>query len=320
MACHGARERRGMRPYSLSSSRVLHFACMAGNEQSGGFTPGELQMASWWVKNRLMLRKLGYGSLIAVCAAFWGYVLWGFLDAYAISYPRESRITRDIAVNLQLLSSLESDRPQNLGLSDVGVFANTDNRFDMEVAVTNPNAQWWAEFNYRFNLSGEDTPLRSGYVLPGGEQHATEVGFKPTTRGGRSATFEIVNLRWHRVDPSMVGSSYPDFATQRQALEFRDLTYDTDLTVGNRKVGQTSFTLVNNGAFGYWNLELFVRLYRGSLPVAISSLTVANLSPGEKRPMQIVWLDNPSSVSKTEIIPQVNLLDPAAYLPTQYFK
>jgi len=293
---------------------------MAEDNSIGGLSSGDLQMANWWVRNRITVRKVGYGSLIAFCAVLWGYSIWGLLDAYAISYPRESRLTRDIALNQQLLSGLETDRPQQVGISDVSVFSGTEGRLDMEVAISNPNPQWWAEFNYRFDVSGEQTPLRSGYVLPESEQHVTELGFKPQARGGRSATFMVENIRWHRLDPNYVGGNFKAFAQNRSRLRFENIKYDSSLTVGSRKVGQTSFDLINDGAYGFWSVDLFIRLTRAGNTLGIQKITVTNVSPGEKRPMQIVWTENPAGVTETEIIPQVNLLDPNSFLKTQYFK
>jgi hypothetical protein len=287
--------------------------------EAGRFTSGELQFASWWVRNGPMLRRAGHGVLIGLSVIVWGYVLWGLLDAYAISYPRESRITRQIALNQQLLAGLPTDVPQTVSLSEVSVYQTTDNRYDMSVEVTNPNQQWWPEFNYHFNLSGEQTPVQNGYVLPSGKQVLTELGYKPKTQGGRSATLVIDNVRWHRVDPTVVGTNYKDYLGTRLAMSFQDIGYDTNITLGTTKVGQSSFTLVNNSAYGYWSIDLIVRLYRGSSVVAINDIKLDKILPGEHRPIQVTWLDNIPSVTQTEIIPQVNVLDSSVFLPTQYF-
>lgn len=292
---------------------------MAGNDVNSRFTSGELKFASWWVQHGIQVRRAGHFVLIGISVIFWGYALWSLLDAYAISYPRESRINRQIAINQQLLTALESDRPRDVSLTDVAVSQTTDNRFDMAVEATNPNAQWWAEFNYRFSLSGEQTPMRSGYVLPGSTQVITELGYKPTAKGGRSATLIVENIRWHRVDPSIVGASYKEFASNHKSFSFEDIGYDTNITLGTRKVGQTSFTLVNNSAYGFWSVDLVVRLYRGGFPIAINVINVTKVLPGERRLIQTVWLDNLPDITKTEVIPQVNLLDQKAYMSTEYF-
>ncbi len=292
----------------------------SNNEVNGRLSADELQFASWWVKNRLLIRRIVYGMLIGLSVLTWGYSIWGLLDAYAVSYPRESRIIREIALNQQRLAALEQDIPQNVTLSEVRVLQTVNERYDMSLDMVNPNSQWWVEFNYQFNFSGELTPLKSGFVLPQGTQILTELGYKPKARGGRTAVLTIENVRWHRIDPSFVGASYKDFVKERMSLTFDDIKYDTDIVYDTKKIGQSTFILVNGGAYGYRSLDLIVRLYRGSVPAAINQISVTNLSPGEKRPIQLIWPENLPGISKTEIIPQVNLLDKNVYLPTQYFK
>lgn len=290
------------------------------NELQGRFTTGELKLASWWVKNHPLVRRIGYGSLIGASALLWGYVVWSLLDAYAISYPRESRIVRDIALNQQRLAALQSDQPQDVAVSDASVFQATDNRLDMVVEITNPNPMWWVEFNYKFNVSGEETPTRTGYALPNGTQVLTELGYRPKSPGVGNASLVVENVRWHRVDPKTVGSSYDEFATSRFAFDARDVVYSTDLVIGTRPVGQSSFTLVNGSAYGFWSVDLVVRLWRGPSVVAVNKIALTKVQPGESRPVKLVWLENLPGITETEVIPQVNLLDPGVYLPTTQFK
>ena len=82
----------------------------------------ELKFASFWVRNRIPLRRFGYGFLILVNAIVWLYSAWGLLDAYAISYPRESRLTQDIATNQLTLESLLHDQPQPVATGNAQVF------------------------------------------------------------------------------------------------------------------------------------------------------------------------------------------------------
>ncbi len=290
------------------------------NEIQGRFTTGELKLATFWVRNRIRVRQIGYGVLIAISLMVWAYVLWTLADTYLISYPRESRIVRDIALNQQRLASLENDRPQDASFSGVSVYQTTADRLDFVVEITNPNPMWWAEFNYKFNVSGEETPLRTGYILPHGTQILTELGYTPKTPGVGNASLVVENVRWRRVDPMVVGSRYDDFAQTRFAFEVKDIAYTSDLVIGTRPVGQSSFTLVNGSAYGFWSVDLIVRLFRGPSIVAVNRITVTNIQPGEKRPVTLVWLENLPGITKTEVIPQVNLLDTHIYLPTKYFR
>lgn len=285
----------------------------------GGFTEGELKFAGFWVRNRIVLKRVGYGALIAVVAVTWGYTLWGILDAYAISYPRESRLTQEIAANQVTLDNLQRDRPQNVATQQAMVFATTDNRYDMAVDLENSNAQWWPEFNYRFNLSGEQTPLRTGFIMPGSKTTLTELGYKPKARGGSIAQFQVENIRWHHTDPSVVGANYADFANLHFNVSFDNVKYDSSLIVGNRQIGRTSFDMTNRGSYGYWAMDVVVKLYRGANVIGVNRITLPKFSPGETRHVDIDWFDKLPSVTKTEIIPIINFLDPNSYLSTQQF-
>lgn len=302
------------------SCYTIHIMPPNSAQLGSGFTEGELKFASFWVRNRIPLRRFGYGFLILVNAIVWLYSAWGLLDAYAISYPRESRLTQDIATNQLTLESLLHDQPQPVATGNAQVFEGTENRFDMAVDVQNPNEQWWAEFNYRFNLSGQQTPLRNGYLMPGSAITLTEIGFRPRERGGTAAQLEVENIRWHRVDPNVVGSRYADYALQRFNVAFENAVTKTGGQVGTQSSGRTSFDVVNRGSFGYWAMDLVVKLYRGSSVVAINKLTLTNVAPGETRHIDIDWFGKLPSISQTEIIPIINLLDPNAYLPTEYFR
>lgn len=290
-----------------------------GVEIGGGFTEGELKFASFWVRNRIPLTRGGYIALMAINALVWGYSAWGVLDAYAISYPREARITSEIAENEITLEALETDRPRGVQSGNVAVFETTDKRFDMAVDLENTNEQWWAEFNYRFNISGEQTPARNGFILPVSRTLLTELGYRPKNRGGSVAQLVVDNIRWHRLDPKVVGEKYKDYELERFNVVFENVKYSSDLTVGSKTVGRTSYDLVNRGAYGYWGMDLVIRLYRGGSTVAINKINLTRIPPGEKRHVELDWFERIPSVTRTEIIPIINFLDPKVYLPTEQF-
>ncbi len=291
---------------------------MAENTVVGrGFTEGELEAASWWVRNRLVIRRWFRIVLIVLNVIVWGYVLWGLLDAYAISYPRESRITLEIASNQQNLDRIMQDRPLNVGTSAVLVFPTTEDRLDLAVDLENPNEQWWAEFTYRFNVAGEQTPARQGFVLPGELTTLTELGFKSASPNARTAQLIIDNVRWHRLEPSEVDYDYQKFIDERfGGISTQNVNFSTAQTTAGRSVSRTTFDVVNNGAYGYWSLDYVVKLMRGRTVVAVNKVNIRELKPGETRSVDLYWYDSIQSVTQTELTPVINLLDTNAYLPT----
>lgn len=287
----------------------------------GGFTEGELRVASFWVRRRVQIERWVRIGLVVLILLTWAYVIWTLLDAYVISFPRESQLTQEIAQNQLDLEGLNRDQPQGLQTDSVAVFQNTDDRIDLAMDLANTNEQWWAEFRYRFNVSGETTLWRSGFIMPTTKSVLTEIGFKPKTRGGTSAQLEVDNLRWHRVDPTFVGGlRYTDFALNRFNVRFDAITYDTTLVIGTKTIGRSSFDVINRGAFGFWSTDLVIKLKRGNTVVGVSRVTVERLQPGEKRHIELDWFEAIPQVTQTEIIPMVNLLDQDSYLQTEQFR
>lgn len=282
-----------------------------------GLTERELGVASFWVKNRLLLRRILFGFLIGLNVIFWLYVLWGLLDWLAISYPYESRIPLRIANNQITASSLLAAAPKSILPSQVYVFDTTGNRSDMLVELSNSNVQWYASFDYNFSIGGVNTPVRHGFILPNSQRYLTELGFSGAS--GHNAQLVVSNLQWMRVDPAWVNRDYKSFADSHLNFSFNNVKYAHDLVIGTQTIGQTSFDFVNNSPYGYWDVDMTVVLYRGTAPVGVTTITQREIKPGATIPVEISWYDNLAGITRTEIRPSVNILDPQAYLSTERF-
>ncbi|QQR60756.1 hypothetical protein IPH19_05125 [Candidatus Uhrbacteria bacterium] len=279
-----------------------------------GMTEQELQLASWWVRNRERMRSIIRWTLIILNIIFWAFVLWSLLDAYIISYPREARIPRIIAENQLAISGLQATTPQALLPSDVTVFEISGNRKDFLVQLSNSNETWWASFDYRFRIGDLMTDARKGFILPKSQRYLTELGSSIDTTS-RNAQLVIENIEWHRVDPNAVNKDYAAFAANRLQFDFSDITYRRDLTIGAQIVGQTSSTFSNPSPYGYWNVDLTVILYRGTTPAGVTTIGKQQVGAGSSQPLIVNWFDNLSGITRTEISAYVNILDPEAYFP-----
>jgi len=282
-----------------------------------GFTEGDLKYVNWWVRNEVRIYFWSRMALYAANALVWAYVGWGLLDAYAISYPRESRLTLEIATNQNILNRIEQDRPTNLGTSQVLVFPTTEKRLDLMVDIQNPNTQWWPEFTYRFNVAGEETTARQGFILPDTLTTLTELGFTPKNASSRTGQLLVDNIRWHRVEPSQVNGDYNSFIANRFAgVTVQNVKFENVVGTGDQMTGHTTFDVVNRGAYGYWSIDYVIKLFRGSTVVGVNKVTVTDLKPDDTQHMDLLWYDRIPAVTKTDIQPVINLLDPNAFLPS----
>jgi len=287
-------------------------------QMGSGLSDQELKLASFWVRNKPRFKTAGYSLLIGLCSVFWLFVLWSLLDAYAISYPREARIPRIIASNQVTIESLQRFAPKPIQTSNANVFNTTDGRKDMLAEITNPNDKWMATFTYQFKLGGVLTPERTGFALPMDQSYITELGYTPETNAN-TAELIINQVTWKRLTPDDIGASYADFSQQHLDLTFDNITYENNMDLNGQKIGQTAFILNNHSAYGYWNVELTIILYRADRPVGVTTITEHELRPGEARSIQINWFDNISGVSKTDIRAKINILDVNSYLSSTRF-
>jgi len=286
-------------------------------EIGSGLSDQDLKYASWWVRNAPALRRYGYGALIVLSVLFWGYGLWTALDTYAISYPREQRITRIIATDQVAPAALTASAPQPIQIGNISVLDNTGNRKDIAAQIANVNQQWWVEFTYKFDLGSEQTPERKAFLLPNSQRYLTELGIATPIAGNANPIIE--NIQWHRVDPKSVEKNYDAWMSKRMQLTFNDIAYANNVLINNVTAGQSTFTVNNPSSYGFWSVELTIILYRDSAPAAVNTITLNDIKPGESRPITTNWFENPMYITRTEIIPSVNILDPSVYLPASYF-
>ena len=291
---------------------------MPSNYEIGsGLTEQELKTASWWVRNNIAVRRYGFGLLIAIGILTWGYTLWTVLDTYAISYPREQRITLNIANDQLSPNALAASAPQPIQASRVNIFDTTGSRQDFLVQISNQNVQWWAEFTYSFDLGGATTTQRTGYILPNTNRYLTELGWSSV--GVRNANVIIDNIVWHRILPQDVDRDYNTWLDQRMQLKANNVAYTSNVLVDDKNTGQTTFLLTNPSSFGFWSVNLTVILYRGDTPAAVNAITLEDVKPGESRQVLVNWFENPMYITRTEVVPNVNFLDPSSYLSSTYF-
>lgn len=297
---------------------VCYNFVMSDDYQIGsGMTEGQLKAASWWVRHRIALHGAGYMSLMALCLILWSYAAWTAVDVWVLSAPRESRLLSRVATNVLNQDALQAAQPQALQPGQAFRLTGTDERQDMLALLSNPNARWWAEFDYHFSLGDTQTPTRHSFVLPQSQQPLTEIGWK----GAVTYPPQLVvdKLLWHRLQPDQVERNYANFQSRRSAFEISAPTYDNDTVVGDRHIGRTTFTLRNGSGFGFWSVDLTVILYNEGTPVAFTLINQRELKPGETRPVTLNWFEPLESVTRTEVRPSVNILDPKVFLPAERF-
>lgn len=296
---------------------LLYLICMA-DEQIGGFESAgaasekELHWSGWWVDHREAVRKAGLGLFIAVDAALMIFGLWGFVDWLALGGVKEEQAIRQ-------MTGPDYGRFGGVGLEEVQlgapfVLPSGSGKSDILASIENRNEGFWAEIEYRFIIGGVEGSVRKTFVLPGQTKYLADLGGPEAS--GAGVELKIERRLWHRA--GLLG------AESRQAL------YETRLNVAAENpvfkpsdpsatspVSSSSFKLVNGTAFGYYDVDLLVLLYRGDSVVGVNKIRVDRLPAGASRPIDLFWYQTLPAVSRVEVMPEINIYDEGIYESTE---
>ncbi len=280
----------------------------AGFQSAGAATEKELRWSQWWVDHREQVRKAGLGFFIALDVLLVGIGAWGFIDWLAFGGLREEQAIRQ-------MTSSEYGRVPSLTLEELQIGApialsGGSGKMDILASVENHNPNFWAELQYRFLVNGTEQPLRKAFVLPGQAKYLAELG--ASAASGGSVELKIEQRLWHRADLQGAASAEV-FAEARLNIRAENPIYVPSDPLATSPVSSAKFTLVNDSAFGYYDVDLLILLYRGDSIVGVNALRVDTMEAGEKKPMDVFWFQLLPQVTKVQVIPDVNVYDPDAY-------
>jgi len=269
---------------------------------SSGLSDWQLKLSYFFVANKLFLRKLLVVLLVIVNCAFWGYGIFGF-TIWALDYQRlESQTKSMLFSSASVLPGIEAAKPQPLQLSNVEVFAGSDDLWDLLSGAFNPNADWLAEFDYGFTDDSTSTVFFPSFALPG--QHKILMAL---AQRNSSPRLEIKNLTWRRIT---------NFSELKESHELFTVTGDGFTAA--KKAGNPSrlkFTLRNDSAYSYWQAGVAVLLYSSGNVAAINLITIPKFLSGSSRDLELNWTRPLPNIDSWEIVPEVNYLEVSNIMP-----
>ena len=177
--------------------------------------------------------------------------------------------------------------------------------------VSNPNSDWYADFDYSFKAKDQETETFSGFILPSEERPlALLKGFsaRPT-----NVSVSVTNVEWHRFNNHKL-PDYEGWLADRQ-IEITEALFSHGDEVTPPGV---SFTVQNKSAYGFYHPSFLVVLWRGSTVGGVVRISTVELKSGDKKYLSARWFGTVPAISKIEVYPEINFLDPAAYLSISY--
>ena len=166
---------------------------------------------------------------------------------------------------------------------------------------------------YDFSAGGSDTTMRRSFILPGETKTLVEVG--ATIPGGvADARLKIVSRSFYRIDRHAI-PDYDAWSKSRLSIVALNPVFTPSDPSASVPASVTSFTLVNQTAYSYYDVDLVVSVYRGDSLQDVNTLRLDSLKAGESRPVQLYWYQNLQGITRIEVQPSINIFDPGVYQP-----
>ncbi|MFH1404837.1 MAG: hypothetical protein ABIH21_01940 [Patescibacteria group bacterium] len=277
----------------------------------------QYKVSMWWVEHRILLKKIGYGIIMAIEGVLLIYTIWIFVDTYAVSYDSEqTEVAKMVAFGQQDLHAYSQARAAfPIDVSEMKVFSVGGATYDYYALLTNDNIDWYAEFSYWFETGGEQTEKQRTFILPESQKTVAFLGHESS---GSVAGAEIVvgDISWHRIDKKKI-LDYESWAMQRQRIEVSEVIYNTH-KVNNMNFGTIKFSVENMSPFSYYDIVFYSILKRGKDTVGVNRITLDELYSGGKKDLEMQWSGVIPSVSQVEIVSDLNILDETKYIPSYY--
>ncbi len=274
----------------------------------GGLTLKKMNFGLWLAEHRIKLIKYFIAFLIVISACFFIYSTYSY-----IQYFLTSASDKDDAANNQGNVVFQRNIVTDLIIGSPQIFHSGEN-YDLAVLLKNPNDKFAAYFKFCFLNNGGNISCNSGYILPAEEKYLLALG-KKIDSGAPQVSFKITETSWRRIDNHTI-PDWTSYAKQRLNFNLEDIHLAPANESGlSEKIGLDSleFTITNRSDYGYYEVPLNIAFYNGNELVGVNRYVVKNFLAGETRSVKMSWPGGLSSNTRTDIRPELNLLDNNIY-------
>lgn len=272
------------------------------NTSTADLTDRQLKWSYWYVTHKLSLRRAWMIFLAFIAVLVWAYVVWQLI-VFAMTYKTiQQNIQTILFTSDASLSAIEKAAPQPPSVSDMTVMG-AGNKYDYLVEFSNLNTDWLAKFKYRFTTpSSTENDFRHGFALPGDQKYLMDL-----SKSSPQASLEIKDLTWQKVNNF-------DF-TKEKMMRFVIDNIEIFKAIKSSDPTKVAFTVKNDSAYGYWQVDLQSLLLSGGNVVGVNHVVLNSLKAGENREVEIFWNDAVSNFDSVDVIINLDIFDADNIMP-----
>jgi hypothetical protein len=273
-------------------------------DDDSGISLAKINFGLWLSEKRKNISKLVVIFLVITSVFFFSYSIYSYIHYFLAEDPFSGEIP---------IVNAPRDQVSELSISATEIL-RINGYYDFIALLKNPNDRFAARFNYCFLVEDVEITCREGFALPNEEKYLTALNMD-VPDSSKTVNLEIRDLNWRRIDNREI-PDWQTFLDSRLNFSFTGVRLARSGMPNNQAspLNYLEFTITNNTAYSYHEAPLNLIFYQGSQIVGAHRYVVNNLLTGESRQVRLNWLTSLSSIDKTEITPDINILDDNVYL------
>lgn len=282
----------------------------------GGVSLGKLEFGLWYLEHREGLRKFLVIVLSAISVVSWGYFIFSFSYYLAKGMKEDQRLQQELVANEDLSHQIiERNKPKNLLVETPIALGGNEGKYDYVAAVRNPNNKLWVEITYYFMVDGQPSGRASAFILPDESKYLMLLGEKTGSRPN-NLEVRLDNISWHRLNPKTI-PDWESYRSERLGIEIKDIVFTPANASGlseKLNLSQLDFTAQNKTAYNFWRTDFYILFKSRGMIVGVNRHNIERFKSGESRTVTSNQPGQMLGVDKVEIIPEINVMDPGAYM------
>lgn len=268
-----------------------------------GLTLGKINFGLWLSEKRKTISKILIIALVAISVFFFSYSIYNYVLYF---------LHQDDPEVVPVTVNAPRNQVVDLVVSDTQAL-KINGSYDLISSVQNSNDRFRADFHYCFLAAETEIFCDQGFILPGEKKYLLALN-REVPSGIEAVTLQIEDVNWKRIDNREI----PDWSTfyqNRLNFSFSGIKMTPSGTSGGRNY--LEFTVSNDTAYSYSQVPLNIIFYKDQQVVGANRYVANNLMSGESRPVRLSWLTTLAGVNRSEISPDLDILDESIYLKYQ---
>lgn len=281
-------------------------------DPTGEFSNVDLARSRWFVKNKILLRKLLIGVLLTwiVVAGLYSLVILG---AYLFSgfWTDKQNRTETVQEFQNYADDVASYAAQPLQIENIKIFQTGEN-YDFYSLAVNPNQRFIARIKYKYVFEGGETPQKIVTLDPGKKIPLTIYGLQSNSYPA-GARLVVEDTRWRKINPHQI----PDV---KNYMDLRlNFTIDNVMVEHNAAGGpvppRITFDIRNNTAYSYYEGRFALLLRSGGDIGGVIPLSIKDFRAGENFPVDVRPVFDIGGIDDIEVVPLMDAFDSNEFLP-----